>query len=137
MSECLFCKIVAGEIPATMVYEDEQALAFLDINPVNFGHTLVVPKEHHKNVLEIAEGTLERLITRVQKVARGVKDGTGADGIVVSTLSEAAAGQSVFHIHFHIIPRFESDGLRNWPHKTYKNQEEAAEVAEKIRTALG
>ncbi|MFA6006458.1 MAG: HIT family protein [Candidatus Paceibacterota bacterium] len=133
--DCIFCKIIRGEIPCEKVYEDEFVLSFLDINPVMPGHTLVITKEHHANILEVAEGTLERLATRVQKVARGVKDGTLADGIFVSTLSGEAAGQSVFHIHFHIIPRYENDGLVNWPYKPYAPGERE-EVAKKIKTAL-
>jgi len=135
-TDCIFCKIVAGTIPSTKVYEDEASVAFLDISPIHPGHTLVIPKDHHENILEIAEGTLKHLTGSVQKVARGVKDATMADGISVITLTGEAAGQTVFHIHFHIIPRYHNDGLKGWAHGTYKTVSEKIEMSEKIKQAL-
>ncbi len=135
MEDCIFCKIVTGDIPSSNVYEDDDTLAFLDIRPVNPGHTLVIPKAHYRNVLDIPEETFLDVARTVKKVARAVKEGTGADGVNISSSHEPAAGQEVFHLHFHIIPRFAGDGLTHWPHKEYADGE-AKEVAEKIRKAL-
>lgn len=119
MRDCIFCKIIAGEIPCHKVYEDERTLAFLDINPVNPGHTLVVPKKHAANIEEADEETLYWLIKTVKKVGRSLKENLGAAGYNVAENNDAAAGQLVPHLHFHLIPRRENDGLKSWPQKQY------------------
>ncbi len=133
--DCVFCKIVSGEIPSTKIYEDENTLAFLDIRPVNPGHTLVIPKEHYRNILDIPEDEWEHVAKTARIVARAVKAGAGAEGVNVSSSHEPSAGQEVFHLHLHIIPRFSSDGLKHWPQGAYK-EGEAQMVAEKIKNAL-
>lgn len=133
--DCIFCKIVRGEIPATKIYEDEQAVAFLDIHPINLGHALVVPKKHQPTFLETPAEELKSLIPIVQKVAKAVKSGSRADGVNISINNDRAAGQLVFHTHFHIIPRYVDDGLKHWGQRQYNNGE-IEKVAANIKTAL-
>ncbi len=134
--DCLFCKIIAGEIPSAKVYEDEYALAFLDIQPNNPGHTLLVPKTHARNILDMQEETLCALMPALKKIAVAVKKAVAADGLNISMNNESAAGQIVPHAHIHIIPRFSDDGHRHFEKRPYKNDEEMNEVAEKIRAQL-
>lgn len=137
MEDTIFMKIIRRELPAEVVYEDDDTLAFLDIRPTSPGHTLVVPKKPFRNIFDIDDDTLATVWRAVRKVARAVRDATGADGLNVTTNNEAAAGQVVFHYHVHVIPRFASDGLRMWPGKPYADAAAAAAMAEKIRQALG
>ena len=134
--DCLFCKITAGEVPSAKVYEDEHAFAFLDIEPNNPGHTLLVPKTHARNILDIGEETLCGIMPALKKLSRAVKDAVSADGLNISMNNESAAGQIVPHAHIHIIPRFSDDGHRHFEKRPYKNDEEMNAVAEKIKTAL-
>lgn len=136
MDNCVFCKIISGEIPADKIYEDENFLAFLDINPNNPGHTLLIPKTHYKNLYETPDNVLSEMAPLIKKLAVAVKQGVNADGINIMMNNEEAAGQIVPHAHFHIIPRFAGDTLRHWPGKPYANKEEAAEIAKKIRSGL-
>ena len=111
----IFAKIVRGEIPCAKVYEDTRALAFMDVFPQSRGHTLVISKTSHaRNLLDADTATLETLIAATQTVARAVRKALNPDGIVITQFNGAPAGQSVFHLHFHIIPRFEGEALR--PH---------------------
>lgn len=135
MTNCLFCKIIKGEIPCTKIYEDEKFLAFLDINPVNYGHTLIVPKEHFDDVASTPDEILSELIIIGKKIGKVLMDSVGAEGFNFSTNNGKAAGQVIFHTHFHIIPRKLEDGLKHWGSKKYK-EGEAEEVAEKIREGL-
>ncbi|WP_294536522.1 HIT family protein [uncultured Rhodoblastus sp.] len=108
----IFAKILRGEIPCEKVYEDDAVLAFMDVMPRADGHVLVVPKTTARGLLDIAPEALSALILRVQKIARAVKKGMGAQGITLHQFNEPAGGQSVFHIHFHVIPRWEGEALR-------------------------
>ena len=108
--ECPFCKIASGATPAAKVYEDESFLAFLDINPRNPGHALVIPKKHIETILDISDDEAEELFGVVKKVAAAVKTGTNADGLSISQSNGKAAGQLVPHLHFHVIPRFLAEG---------------------------
>lgn len=110
-NDCVFCAIAAGEIPCFKVYEDELALAYLDINPFSEGHTLVIPKAHTTGLLDTPEETLAALLARVKKVAAHLKSALGCDGFHVLQNNGAAAGQTVGHIHFHIVPRREGDPI--------------------------
>ena len=132
MSNCIFCKIIAGEIPSYKVYEDGRVLAFLDINPVNPGHTLVVPKKHVANIEETDEETLCQVMKIVKKVGQSLKKNLGAPGYNVLENNDPVAGQVVPHLHFHVTPRLENDGLDLWPQKQYK-ENEAEEVLNKIK----
>src|SRR5574340_903240 len=103
----IFAKILRGEIPCEKVYEDEAVVAFMDVMPRADGHVLVVPKQGARNIFDIPPDVLTALILRVQKLARAVKSAMGAEGITLHQFNEPAGGQSVFHIHFHVIPRWE------------------------------
>ncbi|TCD45657.1 HIT family protein [Streptococcus sp. X16XC17] len=109
MSDCIFCQIIQGQIPASKVYEDEQVLAFLDITQVTKGHTLVVPKKHARNILDMNEETASALFAKVPAIARRLKDQLGAKGINVINNNEEAAGQTVFHTHIHLLPRYDQN----------------------------
>lgn len=134
-TNCIFCKIIAKEIPSHVVYEDDDTLAFLDIHPNNPGHTLVVPKKHSENLYDMDDHHLAAVMRTAQKVAIAVKKGVGAQGINLAMNNEEAAGQVIFHPHLHIIPRFTEDGYRHWPKRDYK-EGEAETIAEKIRAAF-
>jgi histidine triad (HIT) family protein len=112
MTDCLFCKIVAGELPATVVAEDERTIAFMDISPATRGHALVIPRAHHRNLLEIDAGDLSACAAMAQRLARAATDGLGADGVNVLNSCGSTAWQTVFHFHLHVIPRYEDDPLR-------------------------
>lgn len=135
MENCIFCKIVKGEIPAHRVYEDDYTLAFLDIRPVNPGHTLLIPKDHFENLYTLPDEALSRLSAALKKVALAVKKGASADGINIGMNNDGAAGQIVPHAHFHIIPRKKEDGLKLWRQKEYA-EGEAGALANKIRKAM-
>jgi histidine triad (HIT) family protein len=135
MEDCIFCKIVKGEIPCSKIYEDENIFAFLDIAPVHKGHALVIPKKHFETILDIPENELKELILAVKKIATAVEKGTEADGFVVTMSNRKAAGQVVPHAHFHIIPRYKDDGLKHWPKIEYK-EGEMEEVRDKITNQL-
>jgi histidine triad (HIT) family protein len=119
VADCIFCKIVAGEIPSEKVYEDAETIAFLDIRPVNPGHTLVIPKAHYRNMLDVPSGLWSQVTETARKVGIALKEAVGADGINISSSHEPAAGQEVFHLHLHIIPRLSGDGLKHWPQQSY------------------
>ena len=109
--DCIFCKIVAGELPATIVDEDERTIAFMDINPATRGHALVIPREHSRDLLEISEEDLRATILGAQRLARRVSDRLGSAGVNLLNSCGAAAWQTVFHFHIHVIPRYEGDPL--------------------------
>ncbi len=135
MGDCIFCKIVRGEVPSNKVYEDQDTIAFLDIRPNNPGHSLVIPKKHSENLYDMDDHALAAVMRSAQKVAIAVKKAVNADGINLAMNNESAAGQVVFHPHLHVIPRFAEDGYRHWPQKAYQAGEAEA-IAEKIRAAL-
>ena len=135
MNDCIFCKIVAGELPSYKVYEDEESLVFLDIKPIQPGHTLVIPKKHHEDLLDTPDELLRHLIVVCKKVGGAAKEATGADAFNVSMNNGEASGQIIFHTHFHIIPRKTADNLSSWPHKDYGGGE-AEEIAERIREKI-
>ncbi len=109
---CLFCKIVAGEVPSQRVDEDERTVAFMDINPATRGHALVVPRTHAANLLEIEHDDLAATMAAAQRLARTVIERLGADGVTLMNSCGAAAWQTVFHFHIHVIPRYDGDPLR-------------------------
>src|SRR3989344_3193852 len=115
MNNCVFCKIVKLETPSQRVYEDDEYIAFLDINPINFGHTLVVPKAHYENVLDVPPEVIAGMIKIAKKVAPAVVEAMRADGFNIGINNGRAAGQLVEHVHIHVIPRFEADNLKSWP----------------------
>jgi histidine triad (HIT) family protein len=134
--DCIFCKIVAGEIPSFKLYEDAHTLAFMDINPVNPGHCLVVPKIHSPNLFESDDKELAHTMATVRKVARAVQKALNPYGMNLLQANGPGAAQSVFHLHIHIIPRERDDDLRmNWG-LTAGNKDEIAKIAEKIKAAI-
>ena len=134
--DCLFCKIVAGEILAHKVYEDDNFIAFLDIKPINPGHTLIIPKAHYRNLFDLPYELMSELGPLIKKVALVVKEATGADGLNIGWNNEPAAGQLIYHSHTHIIPRFAGDGFEHWHGKTEPTAEEFAKLAENIQKAF-
>ena len=110
--DCLFCKIIAGELPAQIVAEDERTVAFMDINPATRGHALVVPRRHSKDLYEVEPDDLAATVLAAQRLARRVRERLGADGVNLLNSCGRAAWQTVFHFHFHVIPRYQGDPLR-------------------------
>ena len=133
---CIFCKIVAGTIPCFKLHEDAATLAFLDINPVNAGHALVIPKAHAPNLFESADGDLAAVMAVVRRVATAVEKTVKPDGINLLQANGPGAAQSVFHFHMHIIPRVQGDDLKmNWGLKP-GDKAALAELAGRIRANL-
>jgi histidine triad (HIT) family protein len=127
--DCLFCKIIAGEIPSTRVYEDERTVAFMDINPATRGHLLVVPREHTRDLLSIDPDDLAAVAAAAQRLAASVSDRLGADGVNLLNSCGRTAWQTVFHFHVHVIPRYAGDPLRlPWTPEP-GDREEIAEAA--------
>ena len=131
--DCIFCAIAEGVIPATKVYEDDQILAFMDINPANPGHLLVIPKRHYRNIFDINAEMAGKIMQVGTQLASAIKTALSPDGLNLLQSSESAAFQTVFHFHLHLIPRWEDDSLAlPWqPQQGDLNQ--IAEVADKIR----
>ena len=136
--DCIFCKIVSGEIPSVKVYEDDRVLAFMDINPVNEGHLLIIPKAHAATIHEIAEGDFLAVMSATRKLASAVKKALNPDGINLLQLNGKAANQVVPHLHVHIVPRWFGDGLTisQWE-MVAGNMEKIKAVAEKIQGEMG
>ena len=131
----IFAKILRGEIPSHKVHEDDQVVAFMDVMPQGVGHTLVLPKAPSRNLLDADPADLGALMAVIKKISIAVKNAFAADGVTIMQFNEAASGQTVFHLHFHVIPRFEGVPLR--PHSgEMENPEILAANAEKIRQAL-
>jgi histidine triad (HIT) family protein len=110
--ECIFCKIVAGELPGTIVDEDERTISFMDINPATRGHALVIPRKHARDLLEIEPDELQAVAVAAQRLAKLVPERLGADGVNLINSCGAVAWQTIFHFHIHVIPRYEGDPLR-------------------------
>lgn len=133
----IFEKIIAGDIPAHKIYEDDETFAFLDADPVNPGHTLVIPKEPHTNIYEIPEQDFVAVMKTVRYLAPKIKEAVDADGINIHNNNDSAAGQKVFHYHIHIIPRFEDDGYEHWKGKEdYHADESGNKIANKITKTI-
>ncbi len=135
MSDCIFCKIINGELPSSKVYEDEHVVAFLDIHPTRPGHTLVVPKIHCDDLLGCDTEVASAMMRVAQKVAPAVVQATGAQGFNLGVNNGAASGQVIFHLHMHIVPRVSDDGLRLWPAGEYQEGEKES-IAERIRNSI-
>jgi histidine triad (HIT) family protein len=134
---CVFCKIIAGQIPSFRVYEDADTIAFLDINPVTSGHTLVIPRLHCDPIYETPPEVLQKVILSVRKVAKAQITALKADAINVTQANGALAGQCVPHLHFHIIPRYASDNEpSNWHPGKYPSEAEPRRIAERIRATI-
>jgi histidine triad (HIT) family protein len=137
MADCVFCKIVAKQIPATVVHEDEHTLAFMDIGQVNPGHVLVAVKKHAENIFALDDAQAAAVFRAAAKVARAIRSAFEPEGLSVYQANGAAAGQTVMHLHIHLVPRHDSDGMAlTWPVKN-PPREKLTEYAEKIRAKLG
>ena len=125
--DCIFCKIAAGEIPSATVYEDDDFRAILDLGPAAKGHTLVIPKSHSDNLLSVEPDTAAKALKVISKTANAIKEALGCDGINVVQNNGEAAGQTVMHLHFHIIPRYQNDSVNiGWQPMKPSNEELAA-----------
>ncbi|HYV64601.1 MAG TPA: HIT family protein [Myxococcales bacterium] len=134
--DCLFCAICRGELAASIVFRDEHVCAFLDARPVFKGHVLVAPREHVPDLLELPRPLMEPLLAAVQRIARAMETGLGADGSFTAVNTKIS--QSVPHLHVHVVPRRKGDGLRGffWPRTKYESDAEREEYAGRIREAL-
>lgn len=134
--KCLFCRIVSGELPATVVYEDENSVAFLDHRPLFHGHTLLVPRIHVETLGELAESQVEPFFKTVQLLARAIEPALDAAGTFVAMNNRVS--QSVPHLHVHVVPRRRKDGLKGffWPRTKYKNDDEMVAVKKSIAAAI-
>ena len=134
--ECLFCGIVAGDVPATIVLDEDDVVAFLDVRPVFKGHVLVVPRAHHVTLVDLPVSLVEPLLVAAQRVAGAVVDGLGAQGTFVAMNN--IVSQSVPHLHVHVVPRTKGDGLRGffWPRQKYDDDAEREAFGDRLRSAL-
>jgi len=135
MENCIFCKIVKNEIPATKLYEDDKIVAFLDIAPVNIGHSLIIPKNHYPNIYETPEDVMADMMRIATKISKALKS-FPVDGVNITMNNDSAAGQIIFHSHVHVIPRYADDGLGMWKSRRGYNDGEKEETAKKITEAL-
>ncbi|MBU0513275.1 MAG: HIT family protein [Proteobacteria bacterium] len=136
--DCIFCRIAAGQIPSTKIYEDETVVALADISPITPGHTLIIPKRHAENIHDIDPEILGRLHQAAAKVAAAIKRGLEPDGLVALQLNGRAAGQLVMHYHLHLVPRYEGDGVTAFDWTPQQGDpDEVQKTADKIVAALG
>ena len=135
-TDCLFCKIIAGEIPCFKLFEDDETLAFMDINPANEGHALVIPKEHARDVYAISDAAITATVKTAKKIAAAIEKTLNPDGLNLLQCNGPAAAQSVFHFHMHVLPRQEGDQLKlNWGLKP-GDMDAIGTLAERIRGNL-
>ena len=135
-ANCIFCKIISGEIPCEKVYEDVDTFAFLDMKPVNPGHTLIVPKEHYANIYEVPDQLISKMMSDVKKLGHALKDALGVENANIIMNNGKEAGQTVFHAHMHFIPRHDGDGHKDlWHGRPYEDGEGKI-ISEKIKNAL-
>ena len=134
--DCIFCAIVAGEIPAFKVSEDEHVFAFMDIAPANPGHTLVIPKQHYRNIFDMPPEVGGKIMQAAIPIANAIRAALNPDGLNLFQSNEAAGFQTVFHFHLHLIPRWEDDPIRLPWRPSEGDMEEISKIAAKIREAL-
>ena len=136
MSNCVFCKIMAKQIPASVVHEDERTLAFMDLGQVNPGHVLVAAKAHAENLYELSDADAAAVFRAAARVARAIRSAFAPEGLSVYQANGKAAGQTVYHFHMHLVPRYENDGMNlSWPVKNPPREQLEANAA-KIRARL-
>jgi histidine triad (HIT) family protein len=133
---CVFCRIAQKQVPASIVYEDEKVMAFLDIRPLNEGHALVIPKEHYENIFDIPRELIEYVHGVTKRIALAVEETTKADGISIIQQNGEAAGQEIFHLHIHVIPRYEGQKLPSFSELAEADREKLSQTAAKIRQHL-
>lgn len=135
MNDCIFCRIVSGEIPATKVWDDDNCVVFMDIFPVSRGHILIVPKKHVDNFVSLPVELILPLFAAAQKVATATVRAAGAPAFNLTINNGRESGQEVFHLHLHVIPRTAGDGLKTWPKISYV-EDEAVALSAKIKSEL-
>ncbi len=133
---CIFCKIVTRKAPASILYENETAMVFLDIRPLNLGHTLVIPKEHYVDIFDVPEELLSEIHVTAKRMSFAIKEATSADGISIIQQNGKAAGQDIFHLHVHVVPRYEGQRLPRFSDLREVERTKLDEMAEKIRKRL-
>lgn len=133
--ECIFCKVIKGELPSYKIYDDDYVVAFLDIAPVNEGHILVVPKKHFDSLEDVDELMLSYIMNIVKKCGAAIEKTLGVKGYNVIINNGSVAGQVINHFHCHVIPRRDDDGLHNWPQKNYP-EGKAEEIVAKLAAEL-
>ena len=140
MDDCIFCKIIKGELPSSKIYEDGELLAFLDIQPVNQGHVLIIPKQHRELIAELDNETLGKMIALANRINQAIRESDiKSEGINLFLADGEAAGQEVFHVHLHVIPRFKDDGFGFVFPDGYKNKPQREEldlISEKVQSHL-
>ena len=134
--DCEFCSIVQKEMPASIVFEDDETIAFLDIKPINDGHTLVIPKKHCETIYELPDDEIACLFRTVRNIALAIKSGVGADGITILQRNGKAAHQHVFHVHVHVIPRYEGQKLAHSKGVGEASRERLDEIAKKLKQSV-
>jgi histidine triad (HIT) family protein len=134
--DCIFCKIVSKKAGAVIVFEDEHSLAFLDIHPLNPGHTLVIPKKHYPSMVEMPPEEVGRVFVSVAKVMRGVKKASNADGINIGQSNGRAASQEIFHMHVHVIPRYIHELPGGFPERKTASEVELQQIGKKIKAGI-
>ena len=135
MRNCIFCRLAAREVPAERILETPRVLAFLDIAPVNYGHTLVIPKAHYQNLLDLPDALWTEMGQVCRRVAQALRAMLSAQGFNLGMNNFEAAGQEVFHVHLHVIPRYHTDGLQLFPQTSYKPGDRE-KTGEQLRRAL-
>jgi histidine triad (HIT) family protein len=134
---CIFCAIAAERVPASVIYENADAVAFMDIRPITEGHVLVIPRKHCRNLLDFDDSCARGVMHAARVVARALRVALNADGMNLFQSSERAAGQDVFHFHFHLVPRFQGDGLMSrWHARSHPTHDELEAVAARIRAHI-
>ncbi|OQA51941.1 MAG: HIT-like protein [candidate division WS2 bacterium ADurb.Bin280] len=133
--DCVFCRIVGKELPSHLVYEDDKVSAFLDINPVSLGHTLIVPKEHYADLLQTPDEVAGHMMMVAKKISHSLEETVGADGFNLGLNNGETAGQVVDHLHLHVMPRFKNDGLKLWPGKQV-DPENLEKIAKRMRSFI-
>ena len=136
VEDCIFCRIGRKEAPSSVVFEDAQVMAFMDIRPLAEGHTLVIPKQHFVDIYETPEELIARVHKVTKRVAIAVRKATNADGVSIVQQNGKAAGQDIFHLHVHIIPRFEGRKMPHFGELTVASRESMDQAAERIRSHL-
>ena len=133
---CIFCKIAQKQAPASVIYEDKTIMAFLDIRPLNLGHTLVIPKAHYLDIFDIPKTLLSQVHIVSKQMAFAIKEATSAGGVSIIQQNGRAAGQDIFHLHVHVVPRFEGQGLPRFSDLVQVERKKLDEMAAKIREKL-
>lgn len=134
--DCIFCKIVRKQAPSSIIYEDDSVMAFLDIRPLNMGHTLVIPKEHYVDIFDTPQNQISQVHVIAKKLSFAIKKATSADGISIIQQSGKAAGQDIFHLHVHVVPRFLGQKLPSFSSLQTVERSLLEGLAQKIRALL-